>query len=175
MLELDHLVTEVLCNNPNDIANPVNTGPDGFSRNKFKTMSKYQIIKEIRKTGNGIFIDNDDRNAKDHDLCSNVSFIHATGRNLNRYSIKSEFLTFVSNLSHAFKSPLHDLPSILYDHTNLVTPSILMGIIEAINAETIDIVVSDFDGTIEPWRGAFPFTHEYFITRFQPFFNVKIE
>lgn len=180
LLELDHLVTEVLCNNQTD-ANPVNTNtdPDRFSRNNFKTMSKYQIIKEIfhkcNQTGNGIFIDNDDKNKKHHGLCSNVRFIHAIGDNLNRYKVSSNFLTFVSNLSLEFRSPFSDLPSILYRHTNFVHISILMDIIEAINAGTIDIVVSDFDETFSPWCGAFPFTNEFFIHRFKTYFNVKIE
>jgi hypothetical protein len=181
LLELDHLVDEVLCNNPNDHVNPLNTNPDldVFSRNKFKTMSKYQIIKEIfRKcndSGNGIFIDNDDINKDRHNLCSNVRFIHATGDNLDRYRVSSKFLTFVSNLSLEFKSPFSDLPSILYDNTNLVHTSHLLSIIDEIDSGRIDIVVSDFDGTMSPWRGALPFTNESFTERFKTHFNVKIE
>ena len=151
LLELDHLVDEVLCNNPSDHVNPLNTNPDpdGVLRNKFKKMSKYEIIKEIfRKcndNGNGIFIDNDDRNKKHHDLCSNVRFIHATGENISRYKIQSEFLSFVSNLSHEYKSPFSDLPNLLYRHTNFVHTSHLLSILEEINSGRIDIVVSDFD------------------------------
>ena len=177
LLELDHLVDEVLCNNPN--VNPLNTNPDpdGVSRNKFKTMSKYQIIKEIfrkcNQTGNGIFIDNDDRNEKHHELCSNVRFIRATGDDNSRY--KSEFLTFVSLLSHEYKSPFSDLPNLLYRHTNFVHTSHLLSILEEINSGRIDIVVSDFDGTMSPWLGALPFNNERFTERFQTYFNDKIE
>ena len=181
LLELDHLVDEVLCNNPSDHVNPLNTNPDpdGVSRNKFKKMSKYQIIKEIfrkcNQTGNGIFIDNDVVNEKHHELCSNVRFIHATGDDNSRYRVTSEFLTFVSLLSHEYKSPFSDLPNILYRDTNLVTPSILMDIIDQINMGGIEFVVSDFDGTMEPWRGALPFNDKRFTERFQTYFNVKIE
>ncbi len=181
LLELDHLVDEVLCNNPNDHVNPLNTNPDqdGVLRNKFKTMNKYQIIKEIfRKcndSGNGIFIDNDDRNVTHHELCSNVRFIHATGDNISRYKVTSEFLSFVSNLSLEYKSIFSDLPNLLYRHTNFVHTSHLLSIIDEINSGRIDIVVSDFDGTMSPWLGALPFNNEKFTKRFQTYFNVKIE
>ncbi len=181
LLELDHLVDEVLCNNPNDDVNPLNTNPDldVFSRNKFKTMDKYQIIKEIfRKcndSGNGIFIDNDDRNVTHRELCSNVKFIHATGDNISRYKVKSKFLSFVSNLSLEYKSIFSNLPDLLYHKTNFVHTSHLLSILEDINSGRIDIVVSDFDGTMSPWLGALPFNNKIFTNRFQTYFNVKIE
>ncbi len=178
LLELDDFVTEVLCNNPSVDINPINKNEPG--REDFKKMNKYQIIERIiaqpTSRGRGIFVDNDERNRNNSDLCPNIKFKHARGIQIDRFDEKyqTRFSSFVSELSIEYKSPISRFSEMSYDknHSNLVNESILDQIITDITTGEIRYLFADFDGTMSPWRSALPFHVEGFNNRFYSHFNV---
>lgn len=179
LLELDDFVTEVLCNNPSVDINPINKNEPG--REDFKKMNKYQIIERIiaQPTSRGIFVDNDERNRNNYELCPNIEFKHAPGIQIDRFvkTYQTLFSSFVTDLSSEHKSPISGFSIKSYDknHSNLVHGYILHDIINIIRDITtgkIRFLFADFDGTMSPWRSALPFHVEGFNNRFYSHFNV---
>ena len=170
LLELADYVTEVLCNSENVLANPQ------VVNRTFDRMNKYQIIERIiTPSSKGIFIDNDERQKINNELCNNVGFIHATGDNINIYDVslypRTIFMTYVlglsrhHSLSHYFYKEV--IERIYIKNTNLVHTTVLDGIIGQLNSNLIQILFADFDGTMSPWGGALPFH----LPAFERFFN----
>lgn len=178
LLELDDFVTEVLCNNPSVDINPINKNEPG--REDFKKMNKYQIIERIieNRKSMGIFVDNDERNRKNCELCPNIEFEHAHGIQINRFDkpYQTRFSSFVADLSSEYKSPISEFSIKSYDkrYSNLVHENILHEIIRDITRgeKEIRFLFADFDGTMSPWRSALPFHVEGFNSRFYSHFNV---
>jgi 2-hydroxy-3-keto-5-methylthiopentenyl-1-phosphate phosphatase len=183
LLELSDMVTEVLCNNNKSIdSNPENITVT--TRNGFKIMNKYQIIQKILEERNisqdskGIFIDNENANRIDSELCSNIAFELATGDHINKDQDETHtrFGSFVSNESLIFGTRIRGQAPILYmkNKSNLVSITVLDSIIDKINTDDkIKVIFSDFDGTMSPWRGALPFHYTDFNDRFSSHFNVS--
>lgn len=177
LLELADCVTEVLCNSRNKLANPE------IDIRAFDRMNKYQIIQYIHAERfthpqRGIFIDNDKRNNIGHELCSNVEFIHATGKKISKDSNETIFMDYLKNIRefHPLYSVVTtELRQKMYSisHTNLVDISLLDTIIVRLKSGNTDIIFADFDGTMSPWGGAllfqFPFFNIYFNDKFGVF------
>jgi len=189
LLELDDYVTEVLCNNDDKLSNPPHVKPvdedeDAQRHESFRKMNKYQIIQQIlgdtcKQGEKGIFIDNDERNQVDRELCSNVEFIHATGNNISKDSNKTIFMGYVTTIPQ--HNPLYSffttqLRQKMYGklYTNLVDISLLETIIEHLKGGLIKILFADFDGTMSPWGGALPFQSNTFCFSFNREFNVSV-
>jgi hypothetical protein len=193
LLELDDYVTEVLCNNDDKLSNPSHVSrdiedEDAQRHESFRHMSKYQIIQQIFgdtcKPGEytGIFIDNDDRNQVDHELCDNVEFIPATGENINKYQPGYQstiFMDYVTNIPQ--DNPLYYVFTSNYkehmyrmEYTNLIDISLLDNIIKRLQIGEITILFADFDGTMSPWGGALPFHLPIFSLFFNRKFNVSV-
>ena len=180
LLELADYVTEVLCNNRNALANPQ------VVNRTFDRMNKYQIIRSIlaarydQPDYTGIFIDNDERQMINNELCNNVGFIHATGDNINIYDVslypRTIFMTYVLGLSrHQSLSQYFDkevIERMYIKNTNLVHTTVLDDIIRQLNSNPIQILFADFDGTMSPWGGALPFHLPSFERFFNPHFKV---
>jgi len=180
LLELADYVTEVLCNNRNALANPQ------VVNRTFDRMNKYQIIRSIlaarydQPDYTGIFIDNDERQMINNELCNNVGFIHATGDNINIYDVslypRTIFMTYVLGLSrHQSLSQYFDkevIERMYIKNTNLVHTTVLDDIIRQLNSNPIQILFADFDGTMSPWGGALPFHLPAFERFFNPHFKV---
>ena len=187
LLELDDYVREVLCNNKDKLSNPphVNKEDEDSQRHEsFRDMSKYQIIEQILgdtcKPGEtGIFIDNDERNKVDHESCSNVEFIHATGTQISKDSNKTIFMDYLKNIreNHMLYVVLTtELRQCMYgiSCTNLVDISVLDTIIQRLENDEITILFADFDGTMSPWGGALPFQLKLFCSQFNQQFSVSL-
>ena len=200
LLELDDYVTEVLCNNKDELSNPphVNKKDEDSQRHEsFRHMNKYQIIQYIHaerftqpqhqpqpqpQHQRGIFIDNDKTNNIGHELCINVEFIDAKGVNIQKNKEPTSFMTYVLGLyKHptlkyffASKPEGRGLTQKMYSilHTNLVGTSILDTIIGRLNRDEINIIFADFDGTMSPWGGALPFELKPFSLYFNHHFRV---
>jgi len=177
LLELDDFVAEVLCNNPSVDTNPINIRER--DREYFKKMNKYQIIESIinNRLSKGIFVDNDERNRENSELCPNIEFKHAKGIQIDRFKpeYQTRFSSFVTELSNEYKSPISGFSRTFYDktHSNLVDEDILKQIIQQIEQDAdIRFMFADFDGTMSPWRGALPFHIQRFNNRFYSHFNV---
>lgn len=192
LLELDDYVTEVLCNNKDELSNPPHVSRDiedeGAQRHEsFRHMSKYQIIQQIlgdtcKQGEKGIFIDNDERNMVHHESCGNVEFIPATGENINKYQPGYQstiFMDYVTNIPQ--DNPLYYVFTSNYkehmyrmEYTNLIDISLLDNIIERLQTGEITILFADFDGTMSPWGGALPFHLPIFGLFFNRKFNVSV-
>jgi 2-hydroxy-3-keto-5-methylthiopentenyl-1-phosphate phosphatase len=180
LLELSQYVTEVLCNSKIPEINPDNL--KDTTRNDFKDMNKYQIIERVinsyckRDGYKGIFLDNDPMNRENKELCSKVEFILAEGKKINHETERNRILSFVRDLS-CMSGPHNSFVSMtrqLYEitRTNLVNLDILQHIHDAIKSGTINVFISDFDGTMSPWRGILPFHFPEFTLEFMSYFNV---
>lgn len=196
LLGLSELVTEVLCNNSSVTSNPLHLTPRGESPSKnakrheiFRKINKYQIIQRIlagrcnQHDYTCIFIDNDERNKYDHDLCSNVEFIHATGDKINIYDhshySQPSFMSYVFGLSRHpilsfyFDSKTELIHKMYYlENTNLVKITLLDTIFKRVNDGEIKILFADFDGTMSPWGGALSFQLPAFTQDFNKHFKV---
>jgi len=192
LLELDDYVTEVLCNNSSIQSNP------RIEHRTFDKMNKYQIIQYIHAEifpqpqtqsqpgipQRGIFIDNDERNKIGQELCSNVEFIHAIGKNIqkNKDYEPTSFMDYVRNLCQhqtlryffASEPQGKGLTQHMYFayNTNLVNTDILDTIIGSLNSDEINIIFADFDGTMSPWGGALTFHLPVFTNEFNHRFEV---
>jgi hypothetical protein len=181
LLELDEYVGEVLCNNPSLILNRNNSIQ--HDREDFRKMNKYQIIERIikQRDSKGIFIDNDERNSDNAELCPNIKFTHANGIQIDRFqrTYTTRFSSFVTDLSNEFKSPIPGHAIMLYNksHSNLVHECILDEIITQLtnDGNEIRFMFADFDGTMSPWRGALPFHVKEFVSRFYSHFNIILQ
>lgn len=193
LLELDDYVTEVLCNNKDTLSNPPHVkreDEDAQIHESFREMNKYQIIEHILRVTStrqsdysGIFIDNDERNKDGHELCSNVKFIYATGKNIqkDKHYQSTIFMDYVKNIRE--DHPLYYVVTrTVIDHmynmryTNLVDTSLLDDIIEKLKSKSgeINIIFADFDGTMSPWGGALPFQFPIFNVIFNRHFGVSV-
>lgn len=180
LLELSEYVTEVLCNSKILDINPNNEKDN--TRNDFKEMDKYQIIQRVIHMNckvdgyNGLFFDNEPANERNSKLCSNVKFMLAEGTTINRWSVKNRILSFVSKLA-TMSGPRNSFATLtdqLYKESsiNLVETSLLESIRDTIHSGTINVFISDFDGTMSPWCGALPFHFKEFTVNFMSHFNV---
>lgn len=180
LLELSEYVTEVLCNSKILDINPNNEKDK--TRNDFKEMDKYQIIQKVidlncnRDGYKGLFFDNEPANERNQELCSNVEFMLANGKKIDRWSVKNRILSFVSGLTSMSgpRNPFAELTKQLYKESriNLVETSLLKSILDTIHSGTINVFISDFDGTMSPWCGALPFHFQEFTEKFMSHFNV---
>ncbi len=180
LLELSEYVTEVLCNSEKLEINPVNESD--ITRNDFKEMNKYQIIQKVidlncnRDGYKGLFFDNEPANKKKFELCSNVEFMLAKGITISRWGVSNRILSFVSGLTSMSgpRNPFADLTDQLYKEyrINLVEKTLLESICDRIHSGTINVFISDFDGTMSPWCGALPFHFQEFTEKFMSHFNV---
>jgi hypothetical protein len=190
LLELDHYVTEVLCNNSDTRANPENISQNESIRSmreKFRTMVKYDVIGDILSNvlynprAEGVFIDNDETNRAMHELYPTIKFIYAGGgRQIDiqrEATYQTRFTSFVSHLSEIWGNFMFGWAPILYrkTKTNLVNVDLLRGLHEQIAAvePEIKVVLSDFDGTMSPWYGALPTHLDKFASQFISHFNIK--
>ena len=181
LLELSDYVTEVLCNREEPDLNPDNS--KDRTRNEFKGKNKYQIIEKVinlncKKDGyKGLFFDNEPRNETDKELCTNVEFRLAEGRTLDNWGVRNRFLSFVYTLSgmSGRDNPFSRITNQLYNtrRTNLVELAILQTVHDNINDGTINVFISDFDGTMSPWCGVFHFHDREFTQKFSLNFGVE--
>jgi len=193
LLELDHYVTEVLCNNSDTRANPANISQNESIRSmreRFRTMVKYDVIGDIlsnvlyNPNAKGLFIDNEPKNKARHELYPTIEFMYAGGKDdseqIDIYkepTYQTRFTSFVSRLSEDFTGPIFGHAPILYnkEKSNLVNIPFLKKLhakIAAVEPE-IKVVFSDFDGTMSPWRGALPTHRDAFASQFISHFNIK--
>ena len=72
------------------------------------------------------------------------------------------------------RNPFASLNDQLYNESriNLVETSLLESIRDMIHSGTINLFISDFDGTMSPWCGALPFHFKEFTVKFMSHFNV---
>lgn len=190
LLELDHYVTEVLCNNPSTRANPENISKNDSIRSmreRFRTMPKYDVIGDILASdlpnprAQGLFIDNEQRNSDRHEFYPTIKFMYVGGEGGEQIDVYTEtyqtrFTSFVSRLSEDYTGPIFRHAPVLYEKrkTNLVTLKVLEELYEQIAAvkSEIKVVFSDFDGTISPWCGALPLHLTKFANPFISHFNI---
>lgn len=179
LLELSEYVTEVLCNSKILDINPNNEKDK--TRNDFKEMDKYQIIEKViglncnKDEYKGLFFDNEPANERNRELCSNVEFMLAKGTTIKRWGVRNRILSFISILTGMSGiNPFTRLNDQLYkeSRTNLVETSLLKSIRDTIHSGTINVFISDFDGTMSPWCGALPFHFQEFTEKFMSHFNV---
>ena len=180
LLELSEYVTEVLCNSKKTDINPDNR--TDITRNDFRDMNKYQIIERVinmycnRDGYKGLFLDNEPMNQENNELCSNVEFREAKGTKINHWTVGNRILSFVRDLSSMSgqRNPFDGITDLLYKftRTNLVNLDTLNDIHNAIDSGTINVFISDFDGTMSPWRGILPFHFPEFTVKFMSDFNV---
>lgn len=176
LLELDHLVEEVLCVNKSPVSNPENSKDK--NRESFKGKMKYEVIRSIMEghyghTINGIkkvsgaFIDDDDGNGVTKHYCGTIEFIHATGSVDPTLNTDNPYRTMCKGITP-------DISDKIYESPNIVDLELLKTLLDKINTSYKSCVFSDFDRTLSANNGTLPFYKEEFKTEFFTRFNVTV-
>ena len=170
LLNIDHLVEEVLCVNDIQQANPRNSKRDWFrGRRKYEVIE--QIMKELYQIKNfptevtGAFIDDDDGNKFRHELCSTIEFIHATGDIDPTLNSENPYRLFCQE-----NEPI--VAARLYKDPHIVSTSILNKLLTDIQTSYTTCMFSDWDKTVSPWIGVLPFLSQSFKDAFFQQFKV---
>ena len=170
LLNIDHLVEEVLCVIDNPQANPRNSNRDSF-RGKWKYEVIEQIMKELypikqcHTNVTGAFIDDDDENRLRHERCSTIEFIHATGDIAPTLNSENTYRLFCQD-----KEP--SVAARLYKDPHIVSTSILDKLLTDIQTSYTTCMFSDWDKTVSPWVGVLPFLTKSFKDAFFQQFKV---
>jgi len=176
LLELDHLVEEVLCVNMSPVSNPENS--KDMKREAFKGKMKYEVIRSIMeghygpkisgiKKVSGAFIDDDDGNGVTEEYCRTIEFIHATGSVDPTLNTDNPYRTMCTEITP-------DMSKKIYESPNIVDIGLLKTLLDKINTSYQSCVFSDFDRTLSANNGTLPFHKEEFKTEFFTRFNVTV-
>jgi hypothetical protein len=177
LLELDHLVREVLCVNNDVVSNPNNR--KDATRNNFRRKMKYDVIHSImegrygptnsavRKV-TGAFIDDDRHNGEPQHYCPPIEFIHATGSVDPTLNTDNPYRTMCQQITP-------DISRKIYKTPNIIGLELLTTLLDKINTSSYQsCVFSDFDRTLSANDGTLPFYNEKFKTVFFKRFNVTV-
>jgi hypothetical protein len=175
LLELDHLVEEVLCVNPDIKGNPTNRG-DKTNRNSFKRQIKYDVIRNIMeelygpsicryKNISGAFIDDDLHHGTTKEYCLTIDFIHAIGAVDPGLNKGNTYRMICED-----KAP--EVSKKIYESPHIVNTAILRSLLTNINSSYSSCVFSDFDRTLSVNNGVLPFLNPEFKEAFFQKFNV---
>lgn len=176
LLELDHLVEEVLCVNNSPVSNPKNSKDK--QRESFKGKMKYEVISSIMEVRYGVkacgtkrvtgaFIDDDGGNGVTKHYCGTIEFIHATGSEDRALNTDNPYRTMCKEITP-------DISDKIYESPNIVDLELLKTLLDKINTEYTTYVFSDFDRTLSANNGTLPFYKEEFKTEFFTRFNVTV-
>ena len=178
LLELDHLVEEVLCVNRDVVANPNNSSKD-TTRNIFRGEMKYRVILAIMQTlynkpnidtlqkVTGAFIDDDRHNGETLHYCPTIEFIHATGSVDPTLNTDNPYRTMCQQITP-------DISRKIYNTPNIIGLELLKTLLDKINTSYKSCVFSDFDRTLSANDGTLPVYNEKFKTEFFTRFNVTV-
>jgi len=172
LLGLDAAFVEVLCTNPKQSVNPLNSS----GRHNFQSQHKYQVIQQIMAEREfncqgppiGYLMDDGAHNSDlAPALCPSIQFMNI----LSHQQTPPDYnqAAMLANPFYQLNVTKMGLPAINGDNAqfNFTPIANIAGVTGQVNAGQIQILFVDFDQTFQIWEGAVPFEHPAIVGMFQ--------